>query len=177
MIVPTMRTWVEDEIVTPQDLNEQIRDAIGFLLNPPHFEAINEANQTFLASSATTVEFPTVLEDTDGIWDTVTNVATIVTPGIYEFGYVMHMNASGSLSGSMRATINVPTDVSPSGEVRQEIYMSTESNGRFSHIVRGIGRFGPGQTLEPKYYQNSGSSVDSNSTLTPANIWARWIAA
>ncbi len=87
MVVPNPRTWVDGELVSPEELNTEIRDAINFVLNPPAVAANLTTPQTIPDSTWTTITFNLVTRDTDSISDLSTlGTYTIQTPGLYLLG-------------------------------------------------------------------------------------------
>lgn len=99
---PNPRTWVDGEVVTPQDLNTEIRDAIGFYLDPPFCHMELAASWTMTSNSYHDVPFDTVLRDSDGMADLSQNKVVIQTDGYY---FVQGQCAFSSGTTSCRATL------------------------------------------------------------------------
>lgn len=84
--IPTPRTWTDDELVTPQDLNTEIRDTIEFLLNKPIFRGAPNTGNTSGNNQWTQMTFTYIAVDNTGLFDSSTpDQITVKVPGTYEF--------------------------------------------------------------------------------------------
>lgn len=79
------RTWVEGEYPTAAQFNQDIRDNVSFLANPPACRVYHNANQSLANGAETTLAFNSERFDTANMHDTVTNNSriTIPTAGLY----------------------------------------------------------------------------------------------
>jgi hypothetical protein len=152
--IPDPRTWYDGEIVSPENLNTEIRDALKFLLNPPAVAVRMDVDVPITNNTWTRVPFDTVLRDTDGISDALApGLYTVVTPGLY-------------ISG-----MNVIFESNTTGRRDVAIYVNGENLGRMSGpAAPGGGVTGlsvsrslilaVGDTVEFKVYQGSGADLD-----------------
>jgi hypothetical protein len=86
MAYATPRTWVAGDVLTAAQLNQDIRDNVGFLANPPACRIYHNADQSIPHNVATTIlAFNSERYDTDTMHDTVTNNSriTFTTAGLY----------------------------------------------------------------------------------------------
>lgn len=86
MAYTTPKTWTAGEIVTAANMNQQVRDNISFLANPPACRVYNNANiSTTSGASALALTFNSERYDTDGMHSTSVNTdrITINTAGLY----------------------------------------------------------------------------------------------
>lgn len=85
MSYSTPRTWVAGEYPTAAEFNQDIRDNISFLANPPACRAYHNAAQSIPNNADTTVAFNSERFDTATMHDTVTNNSRITIPiaGLY----------------------------------------------------------------------------------------------
>jgi len=85
VLVPVQRTWTSGETVTAGMMNDDIRDAVNFLLSPPMASLRSTANQSVNNATETPVVFGAEDKDNDGIHSTVSNTSrcTVATAGWY----------------------------------------------------------------------------------------------
>lgn len=90
------RTWSAGEHPTAAQLNQDVRDNVAFLANPPACRVSHNATQSIANNAFTTVAFNTEAFDTNAMHDTVTNNSriTINVAGVYVVTF------SGSYAGS-----------------------------------------------------------------------------
>ena len=85
MAYQTPRTWTTAELVTAAMLNQDIRDNVSFLANPPACRVYHNAAQSITDAAEITVAFNSERFDTAAMHDTVTNNSRITIPvaGLY----------------------------------------------------------------------------------------------
>lgn len=71
--VPTAYTWTVGELVTASKVNQYLRDAVSFLLSPPHATMTHSVGQTTTTGADTALSFDTEESDSDNGHSTVTN--------------------------------------------------------------------------------------------------------
>lgn len=82
--VPTPRTWVNGDTPTGSMLNENLREAFEFLMNPPRVHVYN-STALFSDGTHTLLTWDTEVYDTDGMHNgSNPSRLTAVTTGIYE---------------------------------------------------------------------------------------------
>lgn len=79
------RDWTAGEVVTETMLDQQIRDNLTFLRNPPSAYAYSSASQSIANNTLTALTFNNERWDTDGLHDNVTfnNRVTCTQTGVY----------------------------------------------------------------------------------------------
>ncbi|HVW33470.1 MAG TPA: hypothetical protein VHL53_13100 [Acidimicrobiia bacterium] len=85
MSYSTPRTWVAGEYPTAAEFNQEIRDNISFLANPPGCRVYHNTTQSVSDNTITVVSFNSERFDTDTMHDTSSNNSrlTIKTAGLY----------------------------------------------------------------------------------------------
>lgn len=85
MAYATPRTWVAGDVLTAAQLNQDVRDNVGFLANPPACRVYHNSNQSVNDNTLTLVAFNSERYDTNAMHDPVTNNGriTINTAGLY----------------------------------------------------------------------------------------------
>jgi hypothetical protein len=171
------RTWVTSETVTAAMLNEQIRDNMTFLNNPPSCRVYHNANQTLATSGySAAAAFNSERWDTDLMHDTATNNSRITfqTAGKYLVACQWSIAAfAGGARRGGRIRINGGTEIAV--ELRSGVSINV------------IGMTGPtlwpfaaGDYIEFEGYQDSGGSqanaLQSSSAFSP-EFWAIYQAA
>lgn len=90
MAYQTPRTWTTSELVTAAMMNQDVRDNISFLANPPACRVYHNANQNITNGIGNQVVlFNSERYDTDNMHSTVTNTGRITfnTAGIYVISF------------------------------------------------------------------------------------------
>ena len=79
------RTWTTGELVTAAHLNQDVRDNMLFLANPPACRVYHNTTQVMADATETVVAFNSERYDTDSMHSTVTNNSriTFTTGGLY----------------------------------------------------------------------------------------------
>jgi hypothetical protein len=79
------RTWTTGDLATAAMLNQDLRDNVAFLANPPACRVYKAAVQSLTNNSEASVIFDTERYDTNSMHDTVTNNTRITfnTAGLY----------------------------------------------------------------------------------------------
>jgi hypothetical protein len=96
-------TWVAGEVLTAAQLNEQLRDNVGFLAQPPSAKAHRDAAQSIATGVWTAIQFDTEEWDNDSIWSSTANERfNINTAGKYrcEFTIAVANSSAGTLRGA-----------------------------------------------------------------------------
>lgn len=102
MLIPTFRTWTDDELVTPTMMNTEVRDGGNFLKNRPQaFMKRSNATQEIADNTVEVVTYESIDQDTDGMASIVTNEITCVTPGFYFISAVTYLQCLDGLQNSL----------------------------------------------------------------------------
>ena len=95
--LPIQRTWQPQDTVSADELNQNVRDAVNFLLSPPRSHiTMNNISQTVQAvqqtgPGMTPITFDTLVLDSDNMWDAnVPSRLNINTPGLYKYRLYVH---------------------------------------------------------------------------------------
>jgi len=85
MAYSTPRTWTTGELATAAMLNQDVRDNVSFLANPPACRVYHNTTQSVGNNAEMSVAFNSETYDTNAMHDPVTNNSriTIQTAGIY----------------------------------------------------------------------------------------------
>lgn len=167
--LPSQRTWTVGEFVTASMLNDDVRDAINFLLAPPTAILGQTAAQSVASSSNVALAWDNEVADTDGGHSNVTNNTryTSQTPGYYDSLCTMAFaaNATGRREGFHRAN----------GDTAQEFGFwanSSTPSGSFEQgvITGGKVYLNTSQYLEVYVVQASGGALNTST----AHGGARW---
>jgi hypothetical protein len=96
---PVQKTWYPNQTVSAGALNQNVRDAVNYLLAPPRC-IIYASNPAQVAAQGTpsVFSFDSYLTDTDNMWDPQNPTAiTFNTPGVYQIrGYLHYPYISGN---------------------------------------------------------------------------------
>lgn len=165
--IPAPRTWQDGELVTAAEMNTEIRDAIGFLLNPPQASVIQSGTtQNMPSSTATNITFDTMQFDSDSIWDaSQPDRLTIQTPGFYIVNAIFSW--SSDPGGFRRGEI-----LSNGSQISYTSAAPTTSGTAFTSSI--FAKFAVGDYLQLEHYQNSGSGLTASSAAPPG-LAVRWV--
>lgn len=106
-VVPNPKTWVDNEVVSPQDLNTEIRDALNFILNKPAFKG-GPIEQPLTANDTwTRVNFDNIYIDNTAIFDPATpDQVSVSVPGVYNVSVKAEFAAGTNGNRSVRVMMN-----------------------------------------------------------------------
>jgi hypothetical protein len=152
MEIPSMKTWVDGEVVSPQDLNEQIRDVGDFVLGgrPAGRVARRASTQTLATDAWTAVAWDTVDYDTDSLFDPGNpSYVQVQTTGLYLLTATMAI--AGSSAGSIRG-VRIRSNTQGTLTDSRTYPSSTNMTGGAS--TQSL--LAAGEVLYVEGYQNSG---------------------
>lgn len=141
MEIPEMRTWVDGETVTPQMLNEQVRDALEFVMNPPACGVQLGASQSVLTSTLTNIAFDVENFDRDFMWSLdFPDYVYIRTPGLYTISARVGFNNNASGVRIVRIATDTRTlasvNFAPVNAYNTGIPVSATANLALGDVVR-----------------------------------------
>lgn len=182
MLIPSPRTWNDDELVTPAMLNTEVRDATDFALNPPQAVMVRDTNaQTISDNAVETVTFEAVAHDSDGMADLVTNEITIKNAGLYLVTGVAYLNCPYGLDDALalvkRKNTSAALDVNIT---RDEKILSGAASTGFA--MSGFARLNVDDKITLVVLADrraSGGSGDTTIKVNPAgaasSLGVRWV--
>lgn len=99
--VAAPKTWVDGEIPDYAELQTELYDVMGFVLNPPAVKLRQTTNQSLTNGAWSYLSFDAAELDTHGAWNSAGN-KTIITPQVPGF-YLGWCGVAFSTSGSFTA--------------------------------------------------------------------------
>jgi hypothetical protein len=174
MAYSTPRTWTASEVVTAAQLNQDVRDNVAFLANPPACRVYHNATQACADNAFTTLAFNSEQYDTAALHDTATNNSRITIPvaGIYlvtfygtlELAAYNHAEANLRLNGA--STIGVGDNMDN----------ATTSFGKTVELAT-VYKFAAGDYIQIRVFQDNAANVARNLTVGPDGnaFTATWI--
>lgn len=95
------RTWATDDPITAAALNQDVRDNVAFLANPPRCIVYNNANISIPNNAATALTFNSERQDSDAMHSTSSNTSriTCVTAGLYDLFGCIRWASQGTVTG------------------------------------------------------------------------------
>ncbi len=164
------RTWTPGEYPTAAQLNQDLRDNVAFLANPPACRVTKAAFQGITTATNTAIVFDTERYDTDSMHDTVTNNTriTIVTAGLYEVGGCIEWDANAAGTRSLGIRLNGTTFL-------VNVFMDIDSAILHAQNVETTYKFAAADYVELVAWQDSGGSRTANKSgnYSP-EFWATW---
>lgn len=174
MEIPAPRTWVDGEIVTPQDLNEQIRDAQEFLLAKPQVSLVQEVQEAVASPGYFPMSFQGVEIDTDGMFDPLAPTdITIQTAGVYLV--IGQGSFEPNTTGYRTVRLTLPDSATNIAMTRVS---TTAPSGETSVNVSAITALSVGDRIQLQLNQNSGSTLntDHGQDAVRPRLSALWVA-
>lgn len=173
--IPTMRTWVDGETVTPQHLNEQVRDTGNFLLGGRPAVRVSQkvTAQTLANTSWVGINMDTVEYDTDGMWDVLDPAKiTISTSGLYLITGQVCFTANAT--GPRLARIVSTTSLQTFGETR-----SLAVGYPHMSAVSTVAYLAEGNQVTIEGLHGAGGDLDTffSGDYDHSNISAVWISS
>jgi hypothetical protein len=103
--LPVQRTWTPQDSVSADEMNQNVRDSVNFLLSPPrcYLQSLNGIPVPNFATSGqgcTKFTFDTLVTDTDDMFSTnLASQINIRTPGLYKYKLMASWNVN-NVSGA-----------------------------------------------------------------------------
>lgn len=179
MIIPTLRTWQDDELVTPALMNDQIRDMGNFVLNPPQAMMVRESgNQTLTPGSVEQVTYTEITRDNDTMASTVTSEMSIQTPGLYLISAVVYLQCLDGLTESLAIVRHENSDGSVGANIarNEKDHDDRTSTGYSLNVVQPL-ELGDRIFVQVRATRSAGATADLvvNPTGAPSSLAAVWI--
>lgn len=102
MAYVTPQTWSSGQRPTAAQLNQDLRDNVAFLANPPACRIFRSTTQSITSGTEATLAFDSEQFDTDTMHSTVSNTEriTINTAGIYVFSWGTQFAVDGDYTNA-----------------------------------------------------------------------------
>lgn len=172
MAYSTPRTWSPGEVPTAAQFNQDIRDNVSFLANPPACRARSATNQTLTNNLATVVLYPdTDTYDTDNMHSTSSNTGrmTFNTAGLYMiewYGGIAADNDYTFFEWSIR--LNGSTQL----KRLRDLNPGTQNSARDFEICLQY-KFAATNYIEVLFTQQNTSA--GSAAMNPAHLTATWL--
>lgn len=169
------RTWVAGEYPTAAEYNQDLRDNVSFLANPPACFVYNSANQPINDATETTLTFDSERHDTDSMHSTSSNTGRITfnTAGLYLIEGNIRIAAGADYS---MAYLSIRRDGTT--EIAIVLHTTTTFNTNPILCVSVVRKFTATQYVELRAYQdntaNTARNVLNNAESSPT-FSATWI--
>lgn len=174
--VPSQQTFTAGSTLTAAQLNDDVRDAINFLLDPPSAYAYHSTTQTVSTgiSSFTLLAMDSESWDNDGIHSTSTNNSrmTIQTDGTYFCkGIVTFQADTNNNNRNARLTKN-----GSGGTVVGVTKLRNANANTTSMEVTSVLPLVAGDYIELWASQDTGGNLNTNGGQFVCSISVRWVA-
>jgi hypothetical protein len=176
MAYVTPRTWTTGELATAAMLNQDVRDNVAFLANPPACRVYHNATQTVATSTRTALAFNTERYDTAAMHDTATNNSRITFPvaGLYlitgHVEWALNADPDGLRQLEIRANGSDSQILAIQGSVFNPASTTLEQS------ISTVHKFAAAEYVQLTAFQNSGSTFTINSVVMYSpEFSATWI--
>lgn len=168
MNIPSQQSFVAGNILTAAQLNDDVRDAINFLLDPPacKIRLTADVSRSSQASFNTDISMTTEIWDNDNIHSGgAPTLLTIVTPGRYE------VTAQAAITANTTGTRGV--GINKNAVLEDFIRNRASETGTWSGSLTVELDLIVGDDLSLCTFQNSGGALDVIASGT--SLSCRWI--
>lgn len=169
------RTWTPGEYPTAAQLNQDLRDNVSFLANPPACRVRRTTAQAINNNTETALTFDAERYDTDGMHSTSSNTSRITfnTAGLYTVGATLELAAATDYS---RWYVTIKLNATTYLALWQDQDPGTASGGRNTTISTTY-KFAAADYVELYVLQQNGAAAARNINSTAAfspEFFATW---
>lgn len=182
MIIPSPRTWVDGELVSPQMLNTEIRDNLGYILSPPGLSVASDNSAFTLPGNDTPTYLPYNLVDfdNDGMYDPNNkDTFTVQTPGIWSL--TASISIETHATGFRGLAFHITSPIGGTATWAENIITAgTGSGPRTTLIANLTTRFWAGDKIRVVARQTSGVALrcpEQTAVRARNQFGARWLGA
>jgi len=161
-------SWVTGSVVTAAQLNQQLRDNLNFLFDPPEARIFNAAVSVASGTVPGALSLPTVVWDSTG--STMTSAAgkiTIPLAGVYE------VNGGGVWGASATGVVRRLGFLYPGPTSGGTSLVQNSNNITVEQTASDMTKFAANDTVQLAGAQNSGGALN----LTNAVLIVAWAGA
>lgn len=153
------RTWASGEKPTAAQFNQDIRDNVAFLANPPACFVYNSGNQSINDATETTLTFDSERYDTDTMHSTSSNTGRITfnTAGLYLIEANIRIAAAADYS---MAYLTIRRDGTT--EIAIVLHTTTTFNTNPILHLAVVRKFNAAQYVELRAYQDNTAAAARN---------------
>jgi hypothetical protein len=180
MAVPSQGTVAVGDKITASLWNDDVRDAVNFLISPPRVKVYKTANQSIATSSWACLTWNAEAFDTDTMHDNATanSRITFTTAGTYQIIY----NAfwANNDTGLRNHTIekNGTTTQNSGTTIIEPFAISPVAASHSGASISVLASFVAGDWIQAFVWQNSGGALNlSGGSESHASFSARWVAS
>lgn len=181
-LFPVQRSWSSSTVVGADEANQNIRDAIGFLLSPPRCIVYCANPQQFNSGNPPQpYALDTVLVDTGNMWNSsFPSRIYMPLPGVFQvkatihYPYTATANTSFQLGVALNSNGVWPTSGSPQRIVEDTRPATNNAAFGTSLSVRGAYPFVQGDYIEIFTEQTTGSAFAPAGGQFASQVSVRW---
>lgn len=180
--VPLQRTWTTGEVVADSHLDRDVRDAVNFLLAPPH-AVVASLSSTFTVPSATSFNlitaWDTSVSDSDSMWSpSAPSRLTARTAGLYVIAAYVHFPTPAAGSYGVGLALNNNGGAwGGSTRINDDLRPGTTGPLGTSSTIVATQFLNVGDYVEAYVEQNTGASQTIPNNLFSAQFSALWVAS
>lgn len=169
------RTWAPGEYPTAAQLNQDLRDNVSFLANPPACRIYHNTTQSMTDNTEMTVLFNSERYDIAGMHDPTTNTGRITFPvaGLYIVGFAIEIAVAADYTliyTSLR--VNGTTSIGETAQAHGSAAFAPHASQNVAY------KFAAGDYVELRAFQDNTANAARN-CLSTANrcpeFWATWV--
>jgi hypothetical protein len=180
MAVPSQGTVAVGDKITASLWNDDVRDAVDFLISPPRVKVYKTANQSIGTSSWACLTWDAEAFDTDTMHSNVTanSRITFTTAGTYQITYnaMWGNNSTGLRNHTIEKNGN--TTQGNGTPIIEPFAISPVAATHSGASISVMASFVAGDWIQAFAWQNSGGALNlSGTSESHASFSARWVAS
>lgn len=180
MAVPSQGTVAVGDKITASLWNDDVRDAVNFLISPPRVKVYKTANQSIANAAYACLTWNAEAFDSDTMHDNTTSNSriTFTTAGTYQLTWVSLWPAN--TTGNRIHTIekNGTTTQGSGTTIIEPVGFNPVNATHNGYTVTTMASFSAGDYIQAFVYQSSGGALNYNGTSEAhSSLQARWVAS
>lgn len=178
MVVPAPRTWVVS-FVDEEDLNDEIRDPLLFLLGTPRVGVYKSGDGSLANDTWDEINFNAEAYDSHGAHDNSTNNSRIGVPesGLYDIRISVEFEANATGSRRVNVRKNAAGSQTSGTSLRFKVVNAVAGAGNETTVDMSFeAQLVAGDYIEVFCHQTSGGPLDVIGTLDGTAASIRWVA-
>jgi hypothetical protein len=156
MAYATPRTWVSGDVLTAAQMNQDVRDNVSFLANPPACRVYNSASIVVANTTWTALTFDTERYDTAAMHSTASNTSRLTAPVAGLYLITGHIAWGNNAVGERLVAIrhNDATDIA-----NVSLFGTAGSTSSLMKTVSTVWKMAASDYVELRVYQSAGGSL------------------
>lgn len=180
MAVPSQGTVAVGDKITASLWNDDVRDAVNFLISPPRVKVYKTANQSIATSAWACLTWDAEAFDSDTMHNNVTSNSriTFTTAGTYQITYNVFWANNATGLRNHKIELNGTTTEGSGTDVIEPFAISPVAATHTGASISFIQSFSANDYIQAFAWQNSGGALNlAGTTESHSSLSAIWVAS